>query len=476
MALEFGLLVVLVASLVVTVTFLSHLFLQVTRLPRLIFYIAVGLLIGPLGLNFLNPMLFAIYDPDGQILRAIIGVAVAIIVFEGGYSFNRCMPEEQACSPMEFRSLIRNVLRLSLLGGFLTGGLMTLVFIFLAGFSLPFALLLGALTMITGPTVINPCVRRLGIKEEVAFTLEGEGLINDALGVIIASGIFSAILASISGSPFALPLVVAFNLTVGILAGLAIGFVGVCVSQWIGPRFVQRFKDTCDQAGLEHLSRIGMLVAAFSAYAVAEFFAHETGIIAALIAGILIGNRDRIWSQRGVDWEETSFAEMDLKHHIEKGVHAFQSDLVQLAIATVFLLLTAFLTPELLITTLFTPFFLAGFVVVILLMAVIRPLSVMVSTIGTEFRLRERLFMSFFGPRGIVIAATGIFMALTLQLRYGLVLPQIPGYIFLIVLITVIIQAGFAPYTAKACKVCTVQYAVDHSSSEFTELKLSNDD
>jgi NhaP-type Na+/H+ or K+/H+ antiporter len=353
---------------------------------------------------------------------------------------------------------------------------MTLVFWFLAGFSLPFALLMGFLTMITGPTVINPCVRRLGIKEEVAFTLEGEGLINDALGVIIASAIFSAILASISGNPFALPLVVAFDLTVGILTGLAIGAIGVVVSQWLGPRFVRRFKDRCDQAGLEHLSRIGMLVAAFSAYAVAEFFAHETGIISALIAGMLIGNRDRLWPQPTKDWQEMTFAEMDLKHHIEKGVHAFQSDLVQLAIATVFLLLTAFLTWDLLIVTLFTPFFMAGLVVVILLMLVIRPLAVMVSTIGTNFHFRERLFMSLFGPRGIVIAATGVFIAVTLNLRYGLYFPQIPGYIFLIVLITVIIQAGLAPYTAKACKVCTVEYAKENTSREFTELKSSNDE
>ncbi|MFX0168132.1 MAG: cation:proton antiporter [Candidatus Hodarchaeota archaeon] len=458
MVLEFALLVIIFAALVVIVTFFSHLFMQITQFPRLIFYIAVGLLIGPLGFNFLNPTLFAVLDPDGQILRAIIGVAVAIIVFEGGYSFNRCMPHEQACSPIEFRTLIRNVLRLSLIGGFLTAALMTLVFLFLAGISVPFALLMGALTMITGPTVINPCVRRLGIKEEVAFTLEGEGLINDALGVIVASGIFSAILASISGSPFALPVVVAFNLTVGIFVGIGVGVMGVFVSQWLGPRFLKRFQDRCDQPGLEHLSRIGMIVAAFSAYAVAEFFAHETGIIASLIAGILIGNRDRLGFKHPANWHETTFAEMDLKHHIEKGVHAFQSDLAQLAIATIFLLLTAFLTWDLLLVTLFTPFFMAGLVVVILLMLVIRPLAVMVSTIKTKFHLRERLFMSFFGPRGIVIAATGVFIAITLDVGYGLSLPQIPGYIFLIVLITVIIQAGLAPYTAKACKICTVQY------------------
>lgn len=455
MVLEFPILMVILAAIVVSITFFSHILSEITKLPRLIFYIVVGLIIGPLGFNLLNPTILTLYE--GQLLQAIVAIAVAIIVFEGGYSFNRCLPHEQACSPIEFRMLIGNVLRLSLIGGFITAVIMTLVFLFVAGFAPPLALLMGVLTMITGPTVINPCVRRLGIKEEVAFTLEGEGLINDALGVIFASTIFSAILASLAGTPFALPVVVAYNLVVGILVGLGIGGFGVFVSQWIAPRFLARFQDRIDQHSLAHLSRIGMLIAAFSAFAIAEFFAHETGIIAALMAGILLGNRDKFGIGEEVDWED--YEAFDLKHHIEEGVHTFQSDLVQLAIATVFLLLTAFITWDLLFVTIFTPFFLVGLVIVVLLMLVVRPLAVMVSTIRTKFSFRERLFMSFFGPRGIVIAATGVFFTITLAIRFPTFIPPpISGYIFLIVLLTVIIQAGLAPFTAKACRVCTIEY------------------
>ncbi|MFW9832199.1 MAG: cation:proton antiporter, partial [Candidatus Thorarchaeota archaeon] len=329
MALEFAVLIVIFTAVVVGATFFSHVFSELTKFPRLIFYIIVGLVIGPLGLNLLNPTFLTLNE--GQLLEAVVAVAVAIIVFEGGYSFNRCLPHEQACSPMEFRRLIGNVLRLSLIGGLITAALMTLVFLFVAAIVPPFALLMGVLTMITGPTVINPCVRRLGIKEDVAFTLEGEGLINDAIGVILASGIFSAILASLSGTPFPLPIIVSYNLVIGVLAGLAVGGIGVLISQLVAPRFLNHFKDQIDTHSIGHLSRIGMLIAAFSAFAFAELFAHEAGIIAALIAGILLGNRDKFGIGPEPDWED--YEAFDMKHHIEQGVHTFQSDIVQLAIA-----------------------------------------------------------------------------------------------------------------------------------------------
>jgi NhaP-type Na+/H+ or K+/H+ antiporter len=470
MALEFALLIVIFATIVVSATFFSHIFSELTRLPRLIFYIIVGLILGPLFLNLLNPEILTINE--GQFLEAVVAVAVAVIVFEGGYSFNRCLPHEQACSPIEFRQLIGNVLRLSLIGGLVTAVLMTLVFLFVAAIIPPLALLMGVLTMITGPTVINPVVRRLGIKEDVAFTLEGEGLINDAIGVILASAIFTAILASLSGVPIALPILVTVNLLIGVLGGFAIGGIGVFISQWIGPRFHARYKDQIDTHSIAHLSRIGMLIAAFAAFALAETFAHHAGIVAALIAGIMLGNRDKFGIGPEIDWED--YESYDMKQHIEEGVHTFQSDLVQLAIASVFLLLTAFITWELLLVTLFTPFFLAGLVVVGLLILVIRPLAVLVSTIGTKFTLRERIFMSFFGPRGIVIAATGVFFSLTLTLNYSFVYPQLTGYIFLIVLLTVIIQAGLAPVLAKTCKVCTVAYgerSVPENESSLNESK-----
>ncbi len=454
MALEFVLLILILAAVIAGITYISHILSEITRLPRLVFYIIVGLLIGPLGFNLLNPDVLTIHQ--GELLEAIVAIAVAIIVFEGGYSFNRCLPHEQACSPIEFRKLIGNVLRLSLIGGFITAALMTLVFVFLIGFTLPFALLMGVLTMITGPTVINPIVRRLGIREDIAFTLEGEGLINDAIGVIFASTIFSAILASLSGSVFPLPLVVGYNLAIGILAGLGVGVLGVITSQLIAPRMIKKFGQRIDQHDLSHLSRIGMIIAAFTSFAIAEFFAFESGIIAALIAGILLGNRDRLGIGPEPDWED--YEAYDMKHHIEQGVHTFQSDLVQLAIAAVFLMLTAFITLDLLLVTLFTPFFLAAIVVAALLILIVRPIAIFVSTFRAKFTSREKLFMSFFGPRGIVIAATGVFMAITLSIRYAFPFPQLPGYIFIIVLVTVVVQASVAPLIARAFGISTVKY------------------
>ncbi len=93
-----------------------------------------------------------------------------------------------------------------------------------------------------------------------------------------------------------------------------------------------------------------------------------------------------------------------------------------------------------------------------LLILVVRPLAVLLSTLKTQLKFRERIFMSFFGPRGIVIAATGVFFSLTLAITYGFVYLQLTGYIFLIVLLTVIIQSAVAPILAKTCDTCTVEY------------------
>lgn len=89
---------------------------------------------------------------------------------------------------------------------------------------------------------------------------------------------------------------------------------------------------------------------------------------------------------------------------------------------------------------------------------IIGPLGTLIATIRSEFTIKERLFMGFFGPLGIVIAATGVFFSLTIALDYGFVYPKLTGYIFLIVLMTVVIQLAIAPVLAKTCEVCTVEY------------------
>ncbi len=450
MAVDFVVGIIAFAALVVIVAFLSGVLSQLTHLPRLIFYLMAGLLIGPIGFAIITQEMVLMME--GSLLQAVVGLAVALIVFEGGYSFNRCMPAEKACTIIPFRQLLSRLLRLSLIGGLITGVMMTFLFHYIALLPLPYAALCGVLCIITGPTVINPCIRQLRIKEDVGVVLEGEGLVNDALGVIVASTIFGVILAESLGTVTPWPIEVVINLGLGAAVGMIIGVLGVFITRFVAPRFLARVGERCDESNRAQLARIGTLIAAFLSYLVGELVATEAGIIAALVAGILIGNRHRF----GQGSDSSQFSSPDtyeLADHIEEGVHSFQADLTTIAIAAVFILLTSIVTRDILVGTLiFAPIPFAGLLVVGALMLLVRPISVLVATIRSGFTLRERLFMSFFGPRGIVIAATAVFVYIEL-FAHGIDIPLIPGYIFLIVLATVVFQAGLSPLTARLFRV-----------------------
>jgi len=369
----------------------------------------------------------------------VIGLAVAIIVFEGGYSFDL----------KRFRPLMGGILRLSLIGGVITWILMTLLFLYVALFPIGLAMLCGVLCGITGPTVINPIVRQLGIKEDVGGTLEGEGLLNDALSVIVVSVIFGAILAGGFGSIIFFPIEVAIHLGLGVAAGLGVGGLGIVIARFVAPSFYARFGSYFDEESRNRMARIGALLLALLAYSFGEVVAPEAGIMAALLAGILLGNRHMLLGSS--DGSE----EAKERGGSEAGVHAFQVDLTMLAIGAVFILLASLVNPILLIYILFFPPspLPSGLIVVAALILLVRPVSVLVATIGSGFTLRERIFMSFLGPRGIVIASTSIFIYIEFLLEGIYMAPLLPGYIFLIVFATVILEGGLAPLTAKLCGV-----------------------
>ncbi|MFX1474139.1 MAG: cation:proton antiporter [Promethearchaeota archaeon] len=447
MSVGFSILVVLFAALVVCTVYVSGVISRITRIPQLIFYLLVGLIVGPVGLGLVTLQLL-VWDPvttsfiltlEGELLKIVVGLAVAIIIFEGGYSFNL----------RRFRPLLGGITRLSLIGGIITWVLMTLLFLYVAYFPIGVAMLCGVLCGITGPTVIQPIVQQLGIKEEVGGTLEGEGLLNDALSVIIVAVIFGAILEGGFGSIIAFPLQVAFNLGLGVLTGLAVGGLGILISRAIAPTFTRRFQNHFNSDILGQLSRVGVLIAAFLAYGLGEVVAIEAGIVSALLAGILIGNRH-------------AFGSTKEHSEVEPSVHSFQMDLTKIAIATVFILLATMISLEAITNILLgnyliygvPPIPFAGLILVVALILVVRPLSVLVATLGTQFTLRERLFMSFLGPRGIVIASTGLFLTIELLIDFSahghLIIPGLlPGYIFLIVLTTVVLEGGLAPLTAR---------------------------
>lgn len=358
-----------------------------------------GVLFGPDIIGLIHPDILQ----ERDVLNVIVRIAVAIIVFEGGLLLN----------VYNIRHASRAVTGLVTIGLLITTILSALLAYYLIGLSWMISLLFGATVSVTGPTVITPILRKVRVNRRVKSTLESESIMADPLGVILAAIIFTAIIDSGDWTH----IVSHGLLTVG--AGTASGVMTALTIYLLSSRF--------------HLlpskfTRLGILGSALVAYTVAELIAHESGVLAAAIAGIAVGS-------------------LDIPHKDE--VEEFKGDLASISISAVFVLLAASLRLSDLASLGWR-----GPLVVILIMMVVRPIRVFVSTIGSELKRNEKLFISFLGPRGIVAASVATFFSLELINRGytqdGKILVTL---VFAVILGTVLIEGSWANWISKVFKV-----------------------
>jgi NhaP-type Na+/H+ or K+/H+ antiporter/K+/H+ antiporter YhaU regulatory subunit KhtT len=369
------------------------------KLPATGPLLIAGLLFGPEIIGLVQPTILS----EKDILSLIVRIAVAIIVFEGGMLLN----------VYDIRHTSRAVTGLVTIGLVITTFLCGVLAHYMFGISWGVSFLFGATVSVTGPTVITPILQKVNVNRRVRSTLESESIIADPLGVILAAIIYTAIIDQgdwINIVQHGLYTVAAGTVT-GVLVGLLI---------WLAS---SRF----------HLlpakfSRIGILGCALVSYTVAELFAHESGVLAAAISGIAVGSLS-----------------IPHKHEIEE----FKGDLASIAISAVFILLAASLDLNELI--------LLGWkaaAIVILIIFLVRPIRVFLSTLGSELKTNEKLFISFLGPRGIVAASVATFFSLGLIER-GLVKDSniFVSLVFAVILGTVLIEGTLAAWTAKIFRV-----------------------
>ncbi|MEZ5344072.1 MAG: cation:proton antiporter [Pyrinomonadaceae bacterium] len=399
-----AILTTLVCVLIIGTT--AQIFAERFRLPATGPLLIVGMFFGPDIIGLVQPEILR----DKDILSLIVRMAVAVIVFEGGMLLN----------VYDIRHTSRAVSGLVTIGLLITTILAGVLAHYLVGLSWEIAILFGAIVSVTGPTVITPILEKINVNRRVRSTLESESIIADPFGVILAAIIFTAILNRGDGI---------YVITHGIetvLAGTAAGIL-VALSIWlIGNRF--------------HLlpskyTRLVILGGALVAYTLAELFAHESGVLAAAIAGIVIGS-------------------IEIPHKDE--VLEFKGDLASIAISAVFILLAASLRLSDL-----KSLGLGGAVVVILIMILVRPVRVFLSTLGSELKTNEKWFISFLGPRGIVAASVATFFSLELielgekSGNQDLVSDsqKMVSLVFAVILGTVLIEGTAAEWLSKFFKV-----------------------
>ncbi|MFC6837480.1 cation:proton antiporter domain-containing protein [Halomarina ordinaria] len=387
---------ILVVAVIVAVGVVAQILGDRFRIPSIIFLIAAGIVLGPEGLGYVTR------DTFGGALPSIVGLSVAVIVFEGAFHL----------SAQKLREAPRETIRLVTVGAAiaLVGTAVTVRYALDAPWDISF--LVGALLVATGPTVVTPILEVVPTRDSVEAALETEGIVNDVTAAILAIVVFEAtVLSHETGAIIVEEFVV--RLGVGALVGVA-----VAAALWVGVRYVDLSPGSAPQN-----ARLLVLAGALVAYGVADAFRGEAGLAAVAVAGVLLGN-------------------LDLPY--EEEISAFKGDVTLLVLSFVFIALTALLRFEDVLSL-----GLGGLVVVAAVVLVIRPALVLLSTVGDRFTRNERLFMSFVGPRGIIPASVATLFAVQLQESQPDAAALLVGTVFLVILSTVVLEGGFARYLAE---------------------------
>jgi len=386
------------------------------QIPSVLFLLLAGVLVGPEGFGLVRPSIL------GDALAGIVGLSVAIIVFEGAFHLHVNRLRE---APRETIRLVTVGAAIGLLGT-------AVVVRYALGASWGLAFVVGALLVATGPTVITPIMAVVPVRDRVASTLETEGVVNDVTAAILALVTFENLLL---GSGSLLSLVGTF--TARLLLGIAVGLV-VGAAVWYVLNHVDLSVENAPQN-----ARLIVLAAALTAYGLAEVVAEQAGVAGALgseagiaavaAAGFLLGN-----------------VELPYRDQIEQ----FKGDVTLVVLTFVFVTLASLLTVSDLVDL-----GVGGVLTVLAVALVVRPLLVLLCTIRGPFTLPERLYMSAIGPRGIIPASVATLFALEL----GPTNPQssvLVGAVFLVIFATVVFEGGLARHIAQALNVIPLRAIV----------------
>ncbi len=357
-----------------------------------------GILVGPgaYRLNIIDPMKLG----DG--LVAIIQMSVALILFEGGLTLD-----------LKGYRQVSSEIRAALTGGVLItwiGSAAIIKYVF--GYPWVFAILAGSLIIVTGPTVIGPLLKRVGVHQRLNNFLHWEGVLIDPIGVFIALLCYEWIIGH-----DAILLFLSRFLS-GIVIGLVCGYIlaRIIRKNWIPEENLNLF----------------VLAAALGIYTLSDMLVLESGLLSVVISGFVIGTLDTPQMDR-------------IKIH--------KAQLIELLIGLLFVLLAANLS----IDTYRGEYLLKILLVVILVMIVIRPLNIFVSTIGSKnFNLRDKLFLSWIAPRGIVAASMASLFALNLKgsgSRFADEAAFLETFTYAVISGTVILQGFSAGWIARLLKL-----------------------
>ena len=367
------------------------------KLPAILPLLLIGIALGPLA---------GILNPDqvfGDLLFPAVSLGVAIILFEGGLTLR----------VEEIKGHGRVVTRLITLGVLVTSVTIAAATHWLIGLDWQMSFLFGALVSVTGPTVIVPMLRTVKPTENVSNILRWEAILIDPLGALIAVLIYEFIASGAAASGLAALGLFAEIIIVGVVAGAAGAYALAypLKRHWL-PDY------------LHDMAALGTVLLIFT---LSNSVAHESGLLAVTVMGMLLANMKDVQTDDILDFKES---------------------LSVLLISALFIVLAARLDVAM-IGGLGWP--LLGVLAVVLFVA--RPLSIALSTVGSKLNWRERTLLAWIAPRGIVAAAVSALFALQLDAAGTVGASLLVPLTFSVIIVTVVAQSLTARPFARALGV-----------------------
>ena len=362
----------------------ARLISSISGFPSVVILLISGLFIGRSGFGLVEPL------DLGQGLETIVGLLVCLVLFEGG--LNLKLPEGN----------IRNtVLRISLIRLFISLSAGIFIAHWLAGLSWPVAGVYSAIVLATGPTVVSPLVDQIKLVSPLSEVLKAEGLVLEPIGAVLALLLLELILGDLHGIKEVF-IALMQRLGGGVLIGISSG--------WLLSEILKKIKNEAS-FGIELQVTLGFI---FLVYGICEYILPESGLPASVAAGFIVGKREIIDKER---------------------LDNLIGELAQLAITVLFPLLASDVSwGEL------SPLGWGGIICVLMLMIIVRPISISLATMGGELDVKQRVFLSWLAPRGIVTAAVASLFSIRLEQAGVLGAGRLQGLVFLTILMTVGIQ------------------------------------
>jgi len=362
----------------------ARLFSSFTGFPSVVILLLSGLFIGRSGLGLVEPL------DLGQGLETIVGLLVCLVLFEGG--LNLKLPEGN----------IRNtVLKISLVRLFISLSAGIFIAHWLAGLSWQVAGIYSAIVLATGPTVVSPLVEQIKLTSPLSEVLKAEGLLLEPIGAVLALLLLELTLGDLRGIN---------DVFIALMQRLGGGFLIGLSAGWLLSEILKKIKNEAS-FGIELQVTLGFI---FLVYGICEYFLPESGLPASVAAGFIVGKREVIDKER---------------------LDNLICELAQLAITVLFPLLAADVSwGEL------SPLGWGGVVCVFMLMVIVRPISIWIATMGRDLNLKEKIFLAWLAPRGIVTAAVASLFSIRLEQEGILGAGRLQGLVFLTILMTVGIQ------------------------------------